>query len=270
MTSKITGYLMESCDEAIRLDKKTEETVVEKQATWAGLQSGMSVADVCCGSGKATSVLHRIVCPTGQAVGIDSSEQRIAYARKYYGKTRLDFVCRDIKGPLADIGKFDLVWVRFALEYFREEAFDLVSNISTLVRPGGIFCLIDLDHNCLNHYQMPERLERTVCDISRQLTMKANFDPYSGRKLYSHLYRLGYADIEVDIGAHHLIVGELKEHEAYNWLKKVEMIFHKLNYSFPEYPGGHQEFHDEFWSFFMSPDRFTYTPIICCRGRRPE
>jgi len=162
------------------------------------------------------------------------------------------------------------VWVRFALEYFREEAFDLVSKISTIVRPGGILCLIDLDHNCLNHYQMPERLERTVFDISAQLEVKANFDPYAGRKLYSHLYRLGYADVAVDIGAHHLIVGELKEQDAYNWLKKVEMIFRKLKYSFPEYPGGHREFHDEFLRFFMSPERFTYTPIICCRGRRPE
>ena len=40
------GYLMESEDEAVRLDMKTDGAVVEKQALWAGIKPGMSIADM--------------------------------------------------------------------------------------------------------------------------------------------------------------------------------------------------------------------------------
>ena len=38
------GYFMESEEEAKRLDLKTDPTVVDRHARWAGLQPGMRVA----------------------------------------------------------------------------------------------------------------------------------------------------------------------------------------------------------------------------------
>jgi len=262
-------YLMESDEEALRLDMKTEEGVVRKQALWAGLRQGMKVADVCCGSGKTTSVFHAIVGPEGTAVGIDGSMQRVGFAADRYGTEGVQFLCKNIKEPLDDLGLFDFVWLRFVLEYFRSDAFEIVQNVSRIVKPGGIICLIDLDHNCLNHYGLSARLEKTLSDIVSTLEEKANFDPYAGRKLYSHLYRLGYGDIMVDVGAHHLITGELKESDAYNWFKKVEVTAPKMNYRFPYYPGGYDEFILDFKKFFVDPGRFTYTPVISCRGVKP-
>jgi hypothetical protein len=84
-------------------------------------------------------------------------------------------------------------------------------------------CLIDLDYNCLNHYGLSEKLERTLFSIINTLEKKADFDPYMGRKIYSFLYDLGFQDINVDIAAHHLIFGELKEVDPFNWLKKIEV-----------------------------------------------
>jgi len=40
-------------------------------------------------------------------------------------------------------------------------------------------------------------------------------------------------------------------------------------YSFNEFPGGYDEFKSEFLSFFRDHRRFTYTPIILARGRKP-
>ncbi len=48
------GYLMESDEETLRLDLKTDAKTVEKQALWAGIKPGMRVADLGFGSGKTT------------------------------------------------------------------------------------------------------------------------------------------------------------------------------------------------------------------------
>lgn len=264
-----TEYLMENDDEARRLELKTDADTLRKQALWAGIGPGMRVADIGCGCGVTTSLLHDLVQPGGKVVGIDASEHRIAYAGNHYGDVSIDFHRRDLLSPLDDLGMFDFVWVRFVLEYFLSEGPAVVENISRIVKPGGVLCLIDLDHNCLSHYGIPPRMERTLFDIVASLQEKADFDPYAGRKLYSFLYDLGYADIDVEVTAHHLIFGELGEADSFNWLKKVETAPRKIGYRYPEYPGGYEEFLEEFHRFFNDPRRFTYSPIISCRGRKP-
>ncbi len=262
-------YLMESRDEIKRLEIKTDAADVKRQALWAGIKPGMHVADVGCGSGKTTSILYALASPEGKADGLDMSEARINYARRHYGRQGIDFIRLDITQSMETLPRYDFVWVRFFLEYFRAECFDIVKNISKIVRPGGILCLVDLDSNSLNHYPLSERLRRTLHDIAGQLSERMNFDFYAGSKLYSHLYRLGYQDIKVDLGSHHLIYGNLKDRDSFNWKKKVEVVTKKLGYGFKEFPGGYEEFIVEFNRFFEDPGRFTYTPIIACRGKRP-
>jgi ubiquinone/menaquinone biosynthesis C-methylase UbiE len=262
-------YLMENMEEIARLNLKTDCRSVADQARWAGIQTGMQVADIGCGSGKTSNALHTLVQPHGTVVGIDGSEERIDYARKTYGKNSIKFICKDIRDDLTELGLFDFAWVRFILEYFRKTSFDIVKNISKIVRPGGILCLIDLDHNCLSHYGLPKRLEKAVFSLMTTLETRGDFDPFAGRKLYSHLYRLGYENIDVKITAHHLIFGELDRKDAYNWGKKIEVASRKIGYRFDEYEKGYDEFLYEFNRFFSDPGRFTYTPMIICSGRKP-
>jgi SAM-dependent methyltransferase len=176
----------------------------------------------------------------------------------------------DIRKPLEALGRFDLVWIRFVLEYYRTESFEIVKNIARIVEPGGILCLIDLDHNCLNHYGLTPRLETALAGVMNALEKAAGFDPYVGRKLYAYLYDLGFRDIAVDMMPHHLIYGELKEADAFNWTKKVEIAARNSGYPFDEYERGFEGFRSEFEQAFVNtPRRFTYTPVITCRGRRP-
>jgi ubiquinone/menaquinone biosynthesis C-methylase UbiE len=196
---KIDKYLMESDVEALRLELKTDPSVVQKQAQWAGIQSGMSIADVGCGPGITSLALYEITQPNGSVVGIDFSKERILYANDNYKRPGISYLCRDIRQPLNDLGEFDFVWVRFILEYYLNNSLEIVKNLVNILKPGGILCLIDLDHNCLSHYGIPRRLQQTVEDIMLELQKKANFDPYAGRKLYSYLYDLEFKDIKVDI-----------------------------------------------------------------------
>jgi ubiquinone/menaquinone biosynthesis C-methylase UbiE len=262
-------YLMENDEEAYRLDIKTDTGVVERQALWAGINPGMRVADICCGSGKATYVLHKLVQPYGTVVGVDGSEQRIRYAKKHYGAYGIEFHRRDMRQPLDSLGMFDFIWVRFVLEYHLSNSFEIVQNLSGILKPGGVLCLIDLDYNCLSHFGLSKKLERALFAAIRKLEETANFDPYAGRKLYDHLYRLGYQDIDVNVAAHHLIFGELKDVDAFNWAKKFEVVSSKIQFQFEDYKG-YKEFIEDFNKFFADPKRFTYTPVISCRGRKPS
>ncbi len=264
-----TRYIMENDEEAIRHDMKTDRKTVNRQALWAGLRPGMRVADIGCGSGITTFFLHGLIQPEGEIIGIDASEARIRHAREHYGQKGTNFICRDIHAPLQTLGEFDFIWVRFLLEYHRSRSADVVASLFDALRPGGILCLIDLDYNCLSHFGLSPRLEKSINGIMDTLERDADFDPYAGRKLYSYLYDLGCRDIEVDITYHHLIYGELNDTDAYNWTRKLEVAAKQSGYGFDEYPGGYEEFSGEFRRFFSDPRRFTYTPIISCRGTKP-
>jgi len=262
-------YLMENKEEALRLDLKTDGKIVEKQALWAGIKPGMRVADLGYGSGKTSFCLHKLVQPHGTVFGVDFAEDRIEYAKKHYNRKGIEYICRDIREPLDDLGMFDFLWVRFVLEYHRSKSFDIVKNISRILKPGGILCLIDLDYNCLSHFGLSDRLNRTLHGIMKALETTADFDPYVGIKLYSFLYDLDYKEIDASLAPHHLIFGELNGIDAFNWTKKLEVAVKKSGYQFLEYKGGYEEFIEECNRFFSDPRRFTYTPVICCRGCKP-
>lgn len=263
-------YLMEHGDESKRLDIKTDNEVTARQAAWAGIAPGMRVADIGCGSGKTTSKLGEMVQPGGSALGIDIAEQRILFGREHYENEQVTFLHRDARPPMTDLGEFDYVWVRFLLEYHRTNSYDLTRNISDIVKPGGTLVLIDLDYNCLSHFGHSDRMDRALKAVMASLEVKANFDPYVGRKLYSYLYDMGYQDIDVQVGAHHQIFGELKHSDDFNWTKKVEIGARYSGYDFAEFEDGFEGFLSEFRTFFADPRRFTYTPIIAARGRKPS
>jgi SAM-dependent methyltransferase len=269
--SAVSGptYFMESEEESLRLDLKTDPGAVEEQARWAGVVPGMRVVDLGCGAGKTTQILHRLAQPGGEVVGIDNSQQRIDYAMEHYAESGIFYVVRDARGSLSDLGRFDLVWVRFLLEYYEQMSYEIAKNAYQLLSPGGTLCLLDLDHNCLGHFGASERLERTMRNMVLGTQRQHGFDPFVGRKLYAYLYDLGCIDIEVRMSAHHLIYGELSEIDRFNWLSKAEAARNAQGLFAADYPGGYEEFHRELCAYLEHPRRFIYTPLIMCKGKKP-
>jgi SAM-dependent methyltransferase len=260
---------MESLEEVIRLEIKTDPEAVRKQALWCGVKPGLRMLDAGCGTGKTTSILHKMIQPDGRILGVDYSEERIRYAKQHYGKgSGIDFQIRDLRDPLDDMGLFDLIWVRFFLEFYRLESPDIVRNLAACLKPGGYLCLLDLDHNCLNHYELPARMERVLFEVMKRLEQEYNFDPYSGRKLYAYLYDLGFKNIQVHFMAHHLIYGKIRDEDIFNWIKKAEVAYMKTRGLFENYPVDHEPFFADFTKFFLDPRRFTYTPLIICKGMK--
>jgi len=264
------SYLMESSVESFRLDVKVDSEIIRRQAQWAGIRPGMQVADFGCGPGKITSILHELVQPGGEVVGIDSSKERLEYAERKYGREGIRFITADLTRPLEGLGNFDFIWVRFVLEYYLSHSAEMVRSFSDTLKPGGTMCLIDLDHNPLNYYGAGDRLDRTFTRIMEKLRESSDFDPYVGRKLYSFLYDLKYRDIDVRVENHRVSFGRIDQFEVFNMLKKIELVPKKIHFTFDEYPGGYEEFCREAETFLSDPRRFAYTPLIMCRGIKPE
>jgi SAM-dependent methyltransferase len=263
-------YLMENDEEEKRLDIKTDPEAVKKQALWCGIGPGARVLDAGCGSGKTTSVINSLIQPGGEVIGVDIAESRIQYARSSYGdKFGINFQVRDIRLPMKDLGQFDFIWVRFVLEYFRNGAIDIIKNLSANLKPDGWMCLLDLDYNCMSYWEMPPVMENIVIKSMLRAQDNYNFDLYAGRKFYAHLYDLGFEDISLDIMAHHLIYGELQASDEFNWMKKMKVGAEKARDLFEAYPGGSERFLSDFKTFFKDPRRFTYTPLMLCKGKNP-
>jgi len=264
------NYFMESDAETLRLEVKTDPVLVLQQARWAGLHPGMRVVDVGCGSGKTTATLFEAASPGGEAIGVDVFEERLDFAHNHYAQPGIAFVCGNVLDDLAELGQFDFVWCRFLFEYYREQADALFRGIDRLVRPGGILCLVDLDDNCMNYDGLPPRLDQTVREILHGLEAATGFDPFAGRRLYGQLFDHGYAEIDVQVGAYNLLFGAAEESVLQNWRQKLTMAIAKCGGTpLARYPGGEREFFDEFERYFSHPRRFSYTPIIACRGRKP-
>jgi ubiquinone/menaquinone biosynthesis C-methylase UbiE len=268
---KSNAYLMENPDEILRLEVKTDPAAVSRQALWCGVKPGIRVLDIGCGPGKTTAILHEMIQPGGYIMGVDYSQARISHARKQYGmKHGMDFSACNFREPLDHLGQFDLVWVRFILEYYRAESFDMVGNFKKVLKPGGSLCLLDLDYNCLSHYELPPLIKDLLPKIMDRLEDKYNFDAYAGRKLYAYLYDHGFKDIQVNIMAHHIIYGRMNDSDFFNWMKKIEVNADRLDDIFEDYPGGYKAFFIDFKNFLLNPRRFTYTPLILCKGKNPN
>ena len=264
------SYIMEGIEENLRLETKTDVAATREQAAWCGLRPGLKVLDAGCGTGLSTSILHELIQPAGEIVGVDNSEERVRFAEKRYGnQSSIQFRQLDLRKPIDEFSNFDLIWSRFFLEFHRRESPDIVKNLSCCLKPGGYLCLLDLDHNALNHYQMPVRMEEILFKAMEKLEKENNFDPYVGRKLYAYLYDLGFENIEMDLRAHHLIYGRTSEKDLFNWAKKSEAVVRHANDLIVEYPGGMEGLASDFMHFFNDPRRFTYTPLILCKGMKP-
>ena len=76
--------------------------------------------------------------------------------------------------------------------------------------------------------------------------------------------------MNVNVETNHLIFGELDNVQEFDWTTRVEVVFKNSGYGFEEYEDGYEGFLAEFKESFADPRRFFYTPLICCRGVRPE
>jgi len=129
------------------------ESAAESEADlWAkaGVAEGAAVADIGCGPGAVSSVLARLVGPTGSVWAVDRDPDVVEAARVTASRAGVENVTFGVGGadesgiPPATV---DLVMIRHVLAHngSREQA--IVDHAAGLVRPGGVVYLADIDYS---------------------------------------------------------------------------------------------------------------------------
>ena len=113
----------------------------------AGLQPGMTVADLGCGVGATTHMLAEMVGPTGRVTGVDLSAAQVEQGRRLClaeGFTNATFVVASATDTGLPRNSFDLVYCRYLLLHLIDPAACLQEMLGIL-KPGGILVVEDGD-----------------------------------------------------------------------------------------------------------------------------
>lgn len=106
----------------------------------AGLEPGMDVIDVACGTGAVTRPIVEIVGPEGSVLGIDPSEGMLDEARKgIAAEFRLG---RAESLPAAD-GSFDFLSMGYALRHVEDLA-AVFAEYRRVLKPGGRLLILEI------------------------------------------------------------------------------------------------------------------------------
>jgi SAM-dependent methyltransferase len=139
--SRLGDTGIEVCPPGLRICSVLELT--EETLRRAGIERGMRVLDLECGTGDASLPIAKLVGPSGLAVGVDRSPEAIAAAEKratvasYCYWTRFVVADPDIFGPNE---RFDAVVAR--LTFLRQGERAAFLRLSACVRPDGAIIIV--------------------------------------------------------------------------------------------------------------------------------
>jgi len=109
-----------------------------------GIEKGMRVLDIGCGSGDVTWLAGVLVGPSGSVLGIDTDADSVGSARERAAQVGVTNVAFDV-GEAASFAQpecFDALVARFLLMHQPSPA-DTLVQAARSVRPGGIVMVLE-------------------------------------------------------------------------------------------------------------------------------
>ncbi|WP_224095660.1 class I SAM-dependent methyltransferase [Nostoc sp. MS1] len=163
-----------------------------------GLEAGMVVADIGCGTGNVSNWLAQQVGDNGSVFGVDISAEQLEQARKnakVEGLSNVTFSLGSAYATGLPLESFDLVYCRFLLMHLTQPT-DALNQMQSLLKPGGILVCEEADFSCTfcdppsRAYERCFELFMTISDIRGQHFRL-------GATLYRFFMDVGLANSEV-------------------------------------------------------------------------
>jgi ubiquinone/menaquinone biosynthesis C-methylase UbiE len=108
-----------------------------------GLEPGMSVLDVACGTGALTRALARRVGPGGDVTGVDVSPGMVAVAREHgheQGSAAIEYLESSAEELPVEAGAFDVVTCQQGLQFFADRL-EALRVMRAALAPGGLIAI---------------------------------------------------------------------------------------------------------------------------------
>jgi ubiquinone/menaquinone biosynthesis C-methylase UbiE len=156
--------LAETYDRVSDLQFESGKRLVER----LGVERGLRVLDVGCGTGRLAHWIAARVGPTGSAIGIDPVAQRVDVARARGGTATFELGQAEDLGAFAD-SSFDVVCMSSVLHWVSDKARAL-AEAHRVLRPGGRLGVTTVPHELSS--------ASTVGQVLDHVLARA---PYAGR-----------------------------------------------------------------------------------------
>jgi len=159
----------------------------------AGIDKGMRVLDVGCGSGDVSLLLLKLVGVEGGVVGIDHDSRAIAIARQRseaMNNPSLTFLECDLLKLPNSFGTFDAIVGRRVLMY-QKDAVATIRTIATYLRPGGIVVFQEHDTTMAPASLDPFPLHKRAQGWLQQMIAREGADLNIGFNLHSIFTKAG-------------------------------------------------------------------------------
>ena len=149
----------------------------------AGLEPGMRVLDIGCGTGDVSFLAAKLVGPEGTVIGVDKSPTAITVATQranLAGLTNVQFMTEDLMELVLD-EPVDALIGRLVLMYFADPSV-LLRRLCQFVRPDGVIAFHELDSTAAKSVPKCELVELSIERINETFK-RAGADVQTGLKL---------------------------------------------------------------------------------------
>lgn len=183
------------------------------------LVPGQRLLDVGCGPGSITlDLARRVASPdgTGQAVGVDRSEDVLATARARAADEGVDnatFETGNIYDLQYDDGTFDVVHAHQVLHHLADPV-AAVRELRRVAVPGGLVSLREADYAAMSWFPEHPDLE-TWRDVYDRISRSNGAEPNAGRRLLSWSLEAGFDPADLDLSTSTWIHGTPERRDGF-------------------------------------------------------
>ena len=182
------------------LDGARRQPVIAQSKAWSlrqlQLESGQRALDVGCGTGEDVVTIAAQVGPTGDAVGLDSSQAMITeVAKRHSHVPQVSFRVGDAHLLPFESGSFDGCRAERLLQHLSDPD-GALAEIARVLKPGGRVALVDPDFETL----VIEGSDPTMSTKIWLNHMERLPQPRIGRRLRGLLTANGFIDITLAAG----------------------------------------------------------------------
>jgi SAM-dependent methyltransferase len=183
----------------------------ERLLQQAGLQPGMAILDMGCGSGNISCWLGQQVSERGSVIGLDASPAQVEQAvlqAQGLNLNNVTFGVADIYAPGLPAGSFDLVYCRFVLMHLTRPL-DALQQLQKLLKPGGRLVCEELDLTYFFAVPACPALSR-IQELNLAISDRRGQHFRLGTTLFQLFLQLGFEQPEVSFNQPVALRGEKK------------------------------------------------------------